>query len=279
MANAAKHFLERSENSVTREKIFVNRFEFDIRMAAARVETAISIGVADVDRNGYDVILDDEENSRKIQLKTVGAEADTSEWKVLKTFFRPPFEYVNKLGLKATLDNVGIGGSVVLMEISNFETGAVQYHYTDALIVRAFELELIKPAPTPPGPGHPKDPTWKKAYNVLRTLEIGVDEEQAKRQKDYDAKRVSIPEDLFLTIENSNQLLAVMGFHNTVDSSFRWPNLFLDHYLGIPLTSDGRIDFVTLSPEQVACLAPAATGLLQFTDGSIVTELKEPPAA
>jgi hypothetical protein len=76
------HFLDEKVNSVTKERIFLAKFEFDVRLTAARAEFPITFGIADVDRFGYDVLLnnhDDDEYDRKVQLKTSAEEAGTSE--------------------------------------------------------------------------------------------------------------------------------------------------------------------------------------------------------
>jgi hypothetical protein len=278
MSDKIQHFLKQPENSVTREKIFLNRFEFDIRMAATRVQIPLSISIADVDRNGHDVTLDNEEYSHKIQLKTVASKARTDKWEVFKRFFRPPIEYAERLGIVPSPETIGLGGGIVVMEISDFDTGEIKYHYTNELIVRAFELAIIKPALKEARSDRRTKAVQPKAYDLLRTLEHNFNEEKAKN-KGYDPKRVDVARDLFITVKSPNHLLGILGFANSIDSSFQWPNLFLGHYLGLPRKTNNGMDSVLMTAPQSAYLAAAANGLLQFSDESVVTDLREPPCA
>jgi|GEM_PF-5764733 len=279
--NDKPHFLSLPASTVTREKMFVNKFEFDVRLAAARVAMPISIAVADVDRHGNDVTLEDEDYARKIQLKTVAPDAHTKEWTVFKTFFRPSIQHVERLGVPATPDTVGAGGGIVLMEISDFGTGEVIYHYTDALIVHAFEFGLINLPQQAPKRGRPKTDVARKASEVLRKLEV-TQEQDKLNIENYDHKRVAVPEDLFVTLAGPNHLLGVLGFQNTVNSTHQWPNLFLENLLNTPRTqvdfladpmAVSMIDLAILDRTKEVYFAAAANALIGFTVGGLTTKL------
>ena len=58
-----KQFLNAPINSKTRERIFFNRLYFDIKLAAARRGYSLTVFEPEVDREGFDVVLDDADTS------------------------------------------------------------------------------------------------------------------------------------------------------------------------------------------------------------------------
>lgn len=274
------HFLDEPENSVTRERIFLAKFEFDIRLAAARAGVPISLGIADVDRHGYDVILqnhDDDEHDRKVQLKTRSEDSETGEWKVFKRFFRPRMREATWLRIPFTPETIGLAGSIIVMDIIDPDEGEVRYRYTDYLIVRAFDLGIIERVISS-GRGRPKDPAQTKAQAVLRKLEQNVETDQAENSK-YDHKRVAIPEELFVTAKSPDHLLGLLGIRNTIDDSFQWPNLFLQHSMSLPISTKGEIQTIERN-EHIAAVGSSVYALLNFTiDPDLTTRLRKTPSA
>jgi hypothetical protein len=274
-----EHFLLRDENSVTRERIFVSRFEFDVRMAAARAEVPIALGIADVDRHGYDVILqniDDDELDRKMQLKTRADGTETCSWNVFKRFFRPRMLEAAHLRIVPTPESIGLGGGIVVMDITDLNDGKISYLYTDYLIVTAFDQALIERVHPTGQPGRPPDPSWKKARAVLAKLERNIEENQRDNPK-YDHKRISIHEDLFVRPKSPDHLLGLMGIRNAIDASYMWPSNFLHHY-EVP-TIDGRIDPTAKPNEHLAAVGTAAHALLAFTEDDLRTQIPLPRTA
>lgn len=117
MDNLAQ-FLSDPTNSVTREKLIYNRFYYDLKIAAARAGYALTMYEPDVDRDGYDVVIDDGEVIRFIQLKTVLKSSKTSSWAVRRKLLciNEPEDFGN-------LDpNIGRGGAVVLIEVDTTQS-------------------------------------------------------------------------------------------------------------------------------------------------------------
>lgn len=67
---ALQAFLKAKVNSVSRERIFHNKLFFDLKLAAARARYHLSIFEPEVDRDAFDIFLDDGDNERRIQVKT-----------------------------------------------------------------------------------------------------------------------------------------------------------------------------------------------------------------
>lgn len=63
MDNAAnlRSFFAAPDNSVTRERIFFSRLSFDLKIAAARADYHLHLYEPDVDRDGFDIIVEDED--------------------------------------------------------------------------------------------------------------------------------------------------------------------------------------------------------------------------
>lgn len=84
-----KKFLNAPVNTVTRERMFFNKLYFDLKLAAARRGYHLSVFEPEVDRDKFDVLLDDGDNERRIQLKAFSKSSGTSQWSSNKRFMRP----------------------------------------------------------------------------------------------------------------------------------------------------------------------------------------------
>ncbi len=71
MTTELETFLLEGENSRTKESLVNYRLFYDLKLAAALQGYDLSLYTPDVDRDGFDIILDDQDSVRKIQLKTV----------------------------------------------------------------------------------------------------------------------------------------------------------------------------------------------------------------
>lgn len=131
-----REFISKSLNQTTRERIFFNRLSFDLKIAAARVGYHMHLYEPDVDRDGFDIIVEDGETTRYLQLKAVLASADKNNWKINIDLFRPRPEVAACYG-KAPVEG-GRGGGVILIEIDDEnEEGNVTYSYTDFDVIAA----------------------------------------------------------------------------------------------------------------------------------------------
>lgn len=142
MTMSIADFCRAPSNSVTRERIFFHKLYFDLKLAAARRGYALNLFEPEVDRDAYDVMLDDGDTQRRVQLKTVLKSAKTAIWKSTKRFMRLEPVYGDKLGM-APLD-CGIGGGFVMIEIDDTDDdGRVSYRYTDYYVIQAMADHII----------------------------------------------------------------------------------------------------------------------------------------
>ncbi|NEY92281.1 hypothetical protein [Tabrizicola oligotrophica] len=197
---ALRGFLSKSLNQTTRERIFFNRLAFDLKIAAARVGYHMHLYEPDVDRDGFDIIVEDGETTRYLQLKAVLSSADKNYWQISVDLLRPRPDVAEFYG-KAPVEG-GRGGGVILIEIDDEnEDGNVTYSYTDydflAAIAQGYlvEKKLLKSGKERFEPGYTEQA--ERALNRVWS---------AKRSETVDILRRQ-----FLRLTDANALLEVIG--------------------------------------------------------------------
>ena len=80
MTDTLRTFLNDPRNTASRERMFFNRLYFDLKLAAAARGYPLSIFEPEVDREGYDVVIDDADMQRRFQLKIFTHSFQTSVW-------------------------------------------------------------------------------------------------------------------------------------------------------------------------------------------------------
>lgn len=195
-------FFNKSDNFVTRERIFFNRLSFDLKIAAARADYHLNLYEPDVDREGFDIIVEDEDAFRWYQTKAVLASGDTGQWEINVGFLRPP--QTNTYDVPPV--DAGRGGGVILIEIDDTTTeGQVIYSYTDFDIITAIaEGFLIERPYTGPLRRGPK-PKAARDLAIEKTKELLTTERN---------KKILIPKTLFIRLKSPDHLLAVMGMRS-----------------------------------------------------------------
>ena len=139
-------FLKDSENFVTREKIFLDRIMFDLKLAAAHARIPLQIFTPDVDRDGYDIIVDDADLERRFQLKSLLKSSATASWNIHKRLLRPTMYNAPSLGFEVSPEGVGIEGGVILIHIDDCDPSCpVAYSYTDIFVLTALAGGLVVP--------------------------------------------------------------------------------------------------------------------------------------
>jgi hypothetical protein len=202
---ALQSFLKAKVNSVSRERIFHNKLFFDLKLAAARDGYHLSVFEPEVDRDAFDVFLDDGDNERRIQIKTVLASSATANWNSTKRFMRPGMLYRRRLGLVP--GDCGAGGGFLLIEIDDSSPLApVTYYYTDYFVATALVMRLLceKTQPARKVPGRKKKSRQETAAKFLSNLSTG------------DAvNRIRLPKPIFVKLNSPDSLLALMNLHST----------------------------------------------------------------
>jgi hypothetical protein len=79
----------------------------DLKVAAALRGYDLRIFVPDVDREGYDIVLDDGDDIMKFQVKSI-YDSSTSSWKIQKGLLRPSRNLIKKLRLSPSPSTEGI---------------------------------------------------------------------------------------------------------------------------------------------------------------------------
>ena len=200
VANLRAFFAD-PKNTVTRERIFFNRLSFDLKLAAARAGYHLHLYEPDVDRDGFDFVAEDDEDAIGwFQNKAVLASAGTASWDISIDFLRPALNAVERYGWE--LVEAGRGGGVILVEIADKDTsGSVTYRYTDFDILAAIEHEMLRERPWT-GRGKPAAPAKDNASAILKSLRTDR------------TKTVSLPKNVFITIDKPDDLLGVMGMRS-----------------------------------------------------------------
>jgi hypothetical protein len=185
-----------------REAILMHRLCFDLRLAAARRGYYLNTYYDDVDHDGFDLIFDDQDYIKKTQVKTVESESATGQWSIHKRMLRPSFELIEKLGFEPSPVGEGTEGGIILMHFDASAADlAVKYFYTDLFVWLAFECEVI----------HRSDGRSQAAINrCLQDLRDGIGYE-----------RVDVPRALFLQAKGPDELLALIGLHSRVNTSWK----------------------------------------------------------
>lgn len=202
---ALQAFLKAKINSVSRERIFHNKLFFDLKLAGARAGYHLSIFEPDVDRDAFDIFLDDGDNERRIQVKTVLASSTTTNWNSTRRFMRPTLIYGDRPGTVPA--DCGASGGFLLIEIDDSSAEApVTYFYTDYFVATAFDMRLLREttAPAQQGRGRKKDSRQEMASKFLRNLANG-----------NAGDRIRLPLPLFVRLKSPDSLLALMNLRST----------------------------------------------------------------
>lgn len=139
-------YLKLDKNSVFKEKLVNYRFFYEVKLASARIQNDIRIYIPEIDKDGYDIVLDDGDTIMPFQLKATNNSSKTSKWEVQKNLLRPNPLNCTLLGYEQSPEGDGTEGGFILVSIS-VNTDTIQsfdYYYTDAYILKAFELGILR---------------------------------------------------------------------------------------------------------------------------------------
>lgn len=201
-------FFRAPVNMTTRERIFFSRLSFDLKIAASRAGYHLHVYEPDVDRDGFDIVLEDTNGGQIwVQTKAVLSSAKTRQWKTFAEFIRPPVEHMDKFGLDPM--QCGRGGGIILIEIDTSSAqGQVNYSYTDYRILVALEKRYIVEEPVTAKLRRGKRP--RKVQDVAQDLIAALYTAEAKTP-------ITLPRQVFLKVKEPDGLLALMGLQNTTD--------------------------------------------------------------
>lgn len=195
-------FFKAPVNTTTRERIFFSRLSFDLKIAAARAGYHLHLYEPDVDRDGFDIVLEDEDTTRQVQTKAVLSSVGTSGWDITAGLLRASVEDQDVYQIAPV--EAGRGGAVVLIEIdASDQQGKVTYSYTDYEILTAIAEGYLQATPPPPRPGPKPASAREEAQSVLQQLW------RVERNS-----KVTLSRRLFVRLTNPDQLLGMIGMRS-----------------------------------------------------------------
>lgn len=245
-------FLNSPVNSVTRERLFYNRLYYDLKLAAAHRGYALTLYEPEVDRDGFDVVLDDGDATRFVQLKTVLTSSATTTWDISKRFLRAEPVLGETYGI--TPAEAGKGGAVVLIEIdASVAEPVLTYRVTDFSILLVISSVLGRKCSKPPG---------STLLGSRRTVAKASWEEL---QRGSHRDKIKLNKSSFLKAEGPAGLLALLGLHSESQCYQPATRMMLAEQRGFRVEQDGSI----LTPSDLTPLAFArscAEDLLHAVD-------------
>jgi hypothetical protein len=211
-------FLQAETNSRAREFMFTSRVVHDLMIAAAARNYALLAYYPTVDSDGFDLIIDDRDKTRLLQLKSYLTGGFATRWAIHRKLLRPQLSEIEWFGFEPSATGEGRGGGVLLIEAKVNECSVdLTYRYTDLYILTAIWLGLVK-----------VHGNSKGAIEALRA-QLGAEPDGT----------VDIPRTAFLEARSPEHLLALMGMHSRVSTS-AWPGLLIElarhEYEGEPLS-------------------------------------------
>ncbi|BDU39493.1 hypothetical protein [Vibrio nigripulchritudo] len=196
--NQLEKFFSQPKNTTRREALLLNRLSYDFQLAAAFNNYYLKVYISDVDDNGYDVIIDSEMYTKKLQVKSVMVNSSTNAWYISKGLIKPSMENQRRLNAWSHIDISGIEGGVVVQQVRlENEIVHIKYFYTDIWLLTAMALGILG-----------SEIQEKSAIKVLASLS-GFDYHEKQR----------IPLSLFFESRDVESLLGVMGFRTRYDLS------------------------------------------------------------
>ena len=197
-----QEFLKACSNTSIRESILLYRLVYELKLAAARAEYHLEVYLPTVDQDGFDIVVDDKEFIRKLQLKSVMSSA--KEWKIHKTMLRPDFRACESLGFERSPVGCGTDGGVILAEVdARGEEMTVGYYYTDIYVITALRLGVVQ----------------RSAGDRNRAEEFCRDLGSSGVSHD----RIVVPRSLFISVKTPDHILTLVGLHGR-RGKYAWMN-------------------------------------------------------
>lgn len=199
-------FFNAPSNSHAREAILMDRLCYDLKLAAARRGYYLNTYFDDVDKDGFDLILDDQDYIKKIQVKSLITSAATKTWGIHKRIVRPSIHLLDKLGIEPSPVGAGSEGGVVLIRFDpNKEDMGFEYFYTDAFVLLAFDVGILK--------------------RNHKSKQDAIDECLKLQFHGVGSERLSVPKAAFLRAKGPTELLALIGLHSEADTVWKWHSI------------------------------------------------------
>lgn len=185
------------DNATVREEVLNLKLFYELKKAAAERKYHLKIFTANVDFEGFDIIIDDNNLTGKYQIKTKW-NSKVSRWGIQRNMLSPTIHDAKKMrvGNGESCSNVEKG--VILLDIVE-KDGEIHfdYYFTNFYIIKAISHKLIR---------RPK-PTYEIAEKKMSEILTGLNPNE----------KLIINKGLFVKLKNPMCLLAICGFDNTIN--------------------------------------------------------------
>lgn len=206
--NNLKKFLG-PENSTVREALLQHRLIYDLKMAAALRNYDLRIYEPDIDRDGYDLILDDGDDIGRFQVKSI-FESETLKWSIRKRLLRLPRYVIDKFSFFPSPETNGLGGGFILIEAKSYNNNiTVDYWYMDFYVIFAMRHGLVRKSNN--------RPSNKQIDSFVSKLFSGTGNE-----------KIDIRKSFLIKLKGREELLVLMGMHSRCDGKC-WINNLMEY--------------------------------------------------
>lgn len=206
-ASSFDQFWHESEFSLYRSTILMHRLIYDLQFEASKRGYLLDIYKGEVDHAGFDIILDDRDTIKKIQVKTVSSGSRTSSWEIHRAMLRPDIFCAEKLGFESSPEGVGYQGGVILMDFKLIDCLIkIDYYYLDIFILQAFNMGVL---------------TQKK-----RNSNSNIKTFSRELQTGKSHQKIKVRKSVFVKSKGPGHLLSLAGLQGSVNAS--WPCSIFD---------------------------------------------------
>jgi hypothetical protein len=202
-------YLKDASSTLVREELFNFKLFYDLKIAAAKREYHLKIFSANVDFEGFDIVIDDDDKIGRYQIKTK-LDSSTKIWEIHKGILLPNNRNAELMRFDNGLCRYFDCG-VILMDIrpslNEDDNYQVDYYYTDYYIIKSIATRLIK---------------RNKRTVVLAEKII----EQLVLTKKYN-DRIMIRQSLFVKLKSPSALLSICGFDSIENKQIQYLSMRL----------------------------------------------------
>lgn len=215
------NFLKLRENDTSRERMYYHWLVHKLRLEAAKTGINgyyLEVFEPEVDRSGFDLVLNDGTWERHIQLKTVLSSAKTKQWELNYKLLLPGLDVGKAFELEPMC--TGLGGGFLLLEIDDQTGEVIGTSYVDYLTLTAQELKLTSHSAPAARAVLKKlnDPNLGKVTNKAKK---GVPSKKTKPgvplKKSDVIDQITIRRTVLMPLKELSQVLGIMGLDNTGD--------------------------------------------------------------
>lgn len=199
-----REFIGSDSNSTAREFLLMNRLVYDLMAAAAAMGYHLLVYKSQVDEDGFDLILDDRDVQRKIQVKSAIQPGGRKQWDIHKGVLKPEKSSARSFGFPLDPHGTGMGGGVVLLEVAPSAVDAsmsITYGLVDIYVLAAIRLGIIS---------------------------LGQSKAQAAAVSLYDRikgatrETVVVTRGSFLRAQSAEHLLALLGLRSRMQANWHY---------------------------------------------------------